>query len=48
MTLETCTLQWLVVREARLSALLQAYAIGMLCPRHLGTHEKRVPPLAQP
>lgn len=29
--------QWLVVRSRRYRALLEAYAIGRLCPRHLGT-----------
>jgi hypothetical protein len=42
--LKNCTLQWLIVPVPRLRALLEAYAIGMSCPAHLGTHEKRAQP----
>jgi len=30
------TYQFLVVEDARLRALLEAYAIGTLCPKHIG------------
>ena len=30
------THQYLVVEDARLRALLEAYAIGTLCPKHIG------------
>lgn len=33
------TFQFLVVDNARLRALLEAYAIGILCPRHIGLGE---------
>lgn len=31
------TFRCLIVRNARLRALLEAYAIGQLCPAHIGT-----------
>lgn len=31
------TYQTLVVRDTRLRALLESYAMGRLCPRHIGT-----------
>ncbi len=33
------TYQYLVVRDTRKRALLEAYTQGMLCPEHLGTGE---------
>jgi len=33
------TYQFLVVKNARLRALLEAYAIGTLCPKHIGLGE---------
>ena len=33
------TYQFLVVEDARRRALLEAYAIGRLCPKHLGLGE---------
>ncbi len=30
------TYQYLVVKASRLRALLEAYAVGILCPRHIG------------
>jgi len=30
------TYQYLVVRRCRWRALLEAYAVGMLCPKHIG------------
>jgi len=30
------TYQYLVVKDKRLRAFLEAYAIGMLCPKHIG------------
>ena len=33
------TYQYLVVKDARLRALIEAYAIGMLCPKHIGLGE---------
>ena len=33
------TYQCLVVEDTRLRALLEAYAIGVLCPRHIGLGE---------
>lgn len=34
------TYQQLVVKDPRKRALLEAYAIGMLCPKHIGIGEK--------
>jgi len=31
-----CTYQYLVVKDARMRALLEAFAVGRLCPRHIG------------
>ena len=33
------TYQFLVVEDARLRALVEAYAIGRLCPKHIGLGE---------
>lgn len=33
------TYQYLIVKDARLRALLEAYTIGMLCPKHIGLRE---------
>lgn len=38
---EGCTYQYLIVKDERLRALLEAYAIGRLCPKHLGLGKKR-------
>jgi hypothetical protein len=35
---EGYTFRYLVIRDARLRALLEAYATGCLCPDHLGLH----------
>jgi hypothetical protein len=34
------TFQYLIVQKPRLRALLEAHAIGALCPRHIGSGEK--------
>ena len=34
-----CAYQYLVVEDARLRALLEAYTTGILCPKHIGLGE---------
>jgi hypothetical protein len=36
---KSCQYRWLVVHNHRLRVLLGAYAIGHLCPRHIGLHQ---------
>lgn len=35
-----CTYQSLVVKNPRQRALLESYAVGMLCPKHIGLGER--------
>ena len=37
---KTCRYQYIVVRKQRTRALLEAYAIGQLCPKHIGKGKK--------
>jgi hypothetical protein len=34
-----CTYRFLIVENDRMRALLEAYAIGHLCPHHIGLHQ---------
>jgi hypothetical protein len=34
-----CKYRYLVIKKHRLRALLEAYAIGHLCPDHIGLHQ---------
>jgi excinuclease UvrABC nuclease subunit len=33
---KACTYEYLEVQDPRLRALLEAYAVGILCPKHIG------------
>ena len=41
---EGYSFQYLVVENVRFRALLEAYAVGHLCPAHIGLGEKNPPP----
>ncbi|MEX0859377.1 MAG: hypothetical protein WD017_00400, partial [Cucumibacter sp.] len=36
-----CGYRFLAVEDSRMRILLEAYAIGSLCPAHIGLHEER-------